>query len=209
MKHGTIRAYYVRGCRCTECRKAARAYRASYRAAHASFREADKARSRAYYATHREHVQASNNAWHLMHVDEYRAYQLAYAADHREDKRTRAAAWYASNAQQARATMAAWRAAHPEAVRAIRHRRRARLAGVPAERFTLAEVAERDGWCCGVCGRKVDPKAKGRLGKSLDHIVPLALGGPHTMANAQLAHVGCNSAKGDRATIPAQMRLFG
>jgi 5-methylcytosine-specific restriction endonuclease McrA len=33
---------------------------------------------------------------------------------------------------------------------------------------------------------------------SVDHIVPLSLGGPHTLDNAQLAHLRCNAIKGNR-----------
>lgn len=91
----------------------------------------------------------------------------------------------------------------------IGRRRRARLAGVESEPFGLEDVIARDGWRCGICGGKVDPKAKGARGKSLDHIVPVSLGGPHTLANAQLAHMNCNSQKGAGAAIPSQLRMFG
>lgn len=69
-----------------------------------------------------------------------------------------------------------------------------------AERFLPGEVFERDGWVCGICAEPVDPTVAypGRLSASLDHIVPLSKGGSHTRANAQCAHLGCNSKKGNR-----------
>lgn len=185
------------------------AYRAAHleqeRARHAAYYAAHKEDLTAYRAAHAEQRRAQSVAWHAAHPEEERAYRAA----HREETHTRQIAWRASHPGEESAYGAAWRAAHPEEVREFNHLRRARLAGVPSERFTLADVIARDGWRCAICGGKVDPKAKGRDRKSLDHIVPISLGGPHTLANAQLAHFGCNSTKGARATIPAQLRLFG
>lgn len=69
-----------------------------------------------------------------------------------------------------------------------------------AERVDYLAVFERDRWVCGICGDDVnrmlawpDP-----MSPSLDHIVPLARGGAHTLENVQLAHLRCNISKGDR-----------
>jgi 5-methylcytosine-specific restriction endonuclease McrA len=43
---------------------------------------------------------------------------------------------------------------------------------------------------------------------SIDHIVPLSLGGHNTKANVQLAHLGCNISKGNRGG-GEQLRLIG
>lgn len=99
-----------------------------------------------------------------------------------------------------------------EAARVGRRRRRARKAAVPSETYSLAEIAERDGWSCGICGLKVD-KAKKRpdpFSASLDHVVPYAEGGNDMKANIQLAHLRCNISKGAR-TLPQgeQLRLIG
>ena len=36
------------------------------------------------------------------------------------------------------------------------------------------------------------------MSPSLDHVVPLSLSGAHTPENVRLAHVRCNTAKGNR-----------
>ena len=62
------------------------------------------------------------------------------------------------------------------------------------------EVFDRDGWRCQICGLQI-PKSRqwpDRLSASLDHKLPLALGGAHALENCQAAHLGCNMAKGDR-----------
>jgi 5-methylcytosine-specific restriction endonuclease McrA len=82
-----------------------------------------------------------------------------------------------------------------------RHRRHLERAVIRAgEYFTLREIAERDGWRCHICRRKV-----AEAQATLDHLVPLALGGVHTRTNVALAHHLCNSKRSH--TGPAQLRL--
>lgn len=87
------------------------------------------------------------------------------------------------------------------------HMRRAAIAG--SETFSASEIYDRDGWRCGLCNKRVDRRLKwpNPLSVSLDHIVPISVGGPHSRANVQCAHLGCNSRK---QTGPGgQLRLFG
>lgn len=81
------------------------------------------------------------------------------------------------------------------------HRRRAiKKNASTGEPVILSEIAERDEWTCGLCHLPVLPELKwpDPLSKSLDHVQPLSLGGIHDPTNVQLAHLGCNSAKGNR-----------
>lgn len=80
-------------------------------------------------------------------------------------------------------------------------RRRARLLSVDREPYTLAQIAERDGFRCGICGRKVDMALKfpHPRSPSVDHIIPLSKGGDDTKANVRLAHWGENLMRGNRA----------
>ncbi len=73
----------------------------------------------------------------------------------------------------------------------IRRKRAERAAVVVPVNREL--VAERDGWKCGICGDAVT-----RATWSLDHIVPLSKGGAHTYENVVIAHLSCNSSKGNR-----------
>lgn len=88
------------------------------------------------------------------------------------------------------------------------HVRRMRHSGAEVERFTFAEICVRDKWRCGVCGKKV-PRVKypDPQSPSLDHVIPLSQGGPHTRANVRLTHWLCNSRRGTRGTD--QLRLLG
>ena len=70
--------------------------------------------------------------------------------------------------------------------------------------ITLKKLVERDGLRCAICGGMCDWDDRtwnGNCGPtypSKDHIIPLAKGGTHTWDNMQVAHVICNSRKGDR-----------
>jgi 5-methylcytosine-specific restriction endonuclease McrA/endogenous inhibitor of DNA gyrase (YacG/DUF329 family) len=81
------------------------------------------------------------------------------------------------------------------------HRRRAqKREASTGEPVLMASIAERDGWRCSLCSLPVDPAVAwpNSLSPSLDHRVPLSRGGAHDPSNVFLAHLGCNSSKGDR-----------
>jgi hypothetical protein len=81
----------------------------------------------------------------------------------------------------------------------VNHRARARRYGVENEYVNKLDVFQRDYWVCGLCHEPVDREAPwpAPSSPSLDHIVPLAVGGPHVYANVQCAHLGCNLLKND------------
>ena len=83
--------------------------------------------------------------------------------------------------------------------------RRARKKGVTVEPVSLARVAERDGFMCGICETRVDMDLvyPDPFSQSLDHVLPLSKGGEHSYANTQLAHLRCNVSKGDRVLVSA------
>ena len=72
--------------------------------------------------------------------------------------------------------------------------------GVQWEAVSRAEVFKRDGFVCHLCGVKCDPYSNpmGRTYPTLDHVIPLSKGGPHTLSNVATAHRGCNASKGDK-----------
>jgi 5-methylcytosine-specific restriction endonuclease McrA len=77
------------------------------------------------------------------------------------------------------------------------YRARARKYGVEYTPLNRLLVFQRDGYRCGICGKKVNKRLKypHPMSVSLDHVVPMALGGGHTYANVQCAHLICNGRK--------------
>ncbi|MFD6364360.1 HNH endonuclease [Streptomyces roseolus] len=53
---------------------------------------------------------------------------------------------------------------------------------------------------CHLCGEVIDREqtAPQPLAPTLDHVIPIARGGGHTMVNVRAAHFICNSSKSDR-----------
>lgn len=80
-------------------------------------------------------------------------------------------------------------------VRKQRHARRDQKRLTRYEPYTLAEIAQRDSYRCGFCGKRVlmDRKVPHHKAPTIDHIIPLSAGGHDTKANVQLAHFLCNS----------------
>lgn len=80
------------------------------------------------------------------------------------------------------------------------HRRRVAMLSGDSEHIDSLEIYERDGWKCGLCHRKVNPKLSWPHpnSASLDHIIPLAKGGHHVRTNVHLAHLTCNLSKQHR-----------
>lgn len=79
--------------------------------------------------------------------------------------------------------------------------RRARQRGAHiGEPFTRQYIGERDSWQCALCGQGIDPALKwpDPMSQSLEHIIPLALGGEHSKENCTIAHLSCNSRGGTR-----------
>jgi len=85
------------------------------------------------------------------------------------------------------------------------------------ERVSFRAIYKRDGGHCRICGKPVKPKRHDTdiWAATLDHITPLALGGLHCKANVQLAHMICNSMKGQAGAdyriedIDALARQYG
>ena len=83
------------------------------------------------------------------------------------------------------------------------HRQRARANGCAYDAsVTLPKLIKRKGLRCAICGEMCDPNDHtwgytGPQSPSIDHIIPMAKGGGHIWGNVQVAHVICNSYKGD------------
>lgn len=66
--------------------------------------------------------------------------------------------------------------------------------------FKRSEIYERDGWICQLCRKAVNPNLTfpNPSCASLDHVIPLSRGGSHKTTNVQLAHLRCNTSRGNK-----------
>lgn len=126
----------------------------------------------------------------------------AKAQRHRDENREAVREYgrrrYAENREACLEEARRYREANRELHRARVKAQRAKRMGCDVEEiFTNEEILDRDGWICGICGDPIprDVEWPGALSPSVDHIVPLAHGGPHSQANVQAAHLQCNCRK--------------
>lgn len=92
-------------------------------------------------------------------------------------------------------------------------RKRRQEAVVTGENVSVQALIDRDGSMCAYpgCGRDVrmDVHHLDVDYATIDHIVPIAAGGLHTMANCQVMHRSCNSKKADKHVgDPVQLKLI-
>jgi 5-methylcytosine-specific restriction endonuclease McrA len=76
--------------------------------------------------------------------------------------------------------------------------RRALTSSDDADNVERMVVYERDNWTCHLCGKRIDRLLKwpDAMSASIDHVIPLSLGGAHTYDNIKAAHLKCNIGKG-------------
>jgi len=81
---------------------------------------------------------------------------------------------------------------------AARRRRRMRHQAT-WDRITDQQILERDKWMCWICKRRIGKTFKypHPRSASIDHLLPLSLGGDDTAFNKKAAHLRCNMARGN------------
>ncbi|WP_419900653.1 HNH endonuclease [Roseomonas sp. USHLN139] len=153
-----------------------------------------KPKKAAYYRENKDALEPSRKAW--------RTKNSAAIIE-------RVSEWQEENRDRVRACHRAWAARNPDVRAGVEAKRRARKREAQVEPVGLLDVIARDGLSCYICERLCDPRApRGARDKAvLEHVVPLASGGTHTMANLRLACDPCNTVKGYRRT-PEETRAI-
>lgn len=150
---------------------------------------------RAWYAANRERAYANQVAWNKANPGRRAELVREWRAANKSRALASDRAWREANRERLRELSRAQYAANPEKFIDRGHQRRALVRGV-----TVGEVDYEALWTgrCGICELPMNRELAypDPLSKSVDHIVPLALGGPHEQSNLQYAHLRCNVAKG-------------
>ncbi len=140
-----------------------------------------------------------------VHPEKRRAYDLANRDRRNERDRQRkvedptilerSRARYWRNAEEQRARVKRWREGNPLKRRAHKHARRARLKAAPGS-YTVAQweaLKSDQGFACLMCGAK-EPE----ITLTVDHVIPLAVGGSNSIENIQGLCYTCNNRKGPK-----------
>lgn len=87
---------------------------------------------------------------------------------------------------------------HPEIQKSHERKRRAREANVISEPYTWNDIVDKWGSACYLCGLDIDLEAPRSMktyhpnALHLDHVIPIAMGGPDIIANVKPTHAACN-----------------
>jgi hypothetical protein len=167
---------------------------------HAANREQSKAAMRGYYARNREQIRADQKANYYRNREQHLAAQRDYRQRNVEAHRQRAADWRAANPDRHVANVLAWQASNPERVAEIKRRalsrRRARIRGLPTEKYTLDELLARDGTACVLCGEELDLTAVSPdpLSLTVEHLECISWqdSAGDVRSNVAVSHRRCN-----------------
>lgn len=159
----------------------------------ASYRNNAKKRreeSREHYWSNRDRILPEQRRRRAENLESYRLRERAYNEANREKRRE----YGRVNDKRRRAEDEKYQASR----NASYLRRRRMLADAPQEPYLRREIFERDGWKCHLCGHAIDKSLKwpNVMSASIDHVMPLSLGGGDTPSNVKAAHVCCNAARG-------------
>lgn len=207
---------------CKECRKArVRANRAANLAHYSEYERSEKRaarrreRERARDAETRARVAKKRMENYYANHEAHTAKKRAYYEANRETINAKRRDYLKLNAASVLEQRRRWAERNPDKVKAISERaykknpaaykrrameRRARVAAVTVHRIDRNAIYDRDGGHCRACNIHLD-----RDNWHLDHIVPIALGGPHEWANVQALCPTCNLRK--HAKLEGQIAL--
>lgn len=188
-------AGYMRHRRAGEpaCDACLAALRADYRQRMVANPEAVRDRRRRYRAANPEKKKSADERYRRSNPERVRQSTRAWRGKEttKAKEAEYARRWKAANREKARANFARWQSSHPEQNRERERRRRARKATVVSIDFTPEQLDARMamfGHRCWMCGGPYE---------HVDHVIAIARGGPHVLANLRPACQSCNSSKKD------------
>jgi 5-methylcytosine-specific restriction endonuclease McrA len=144
---------------------------------------------KSWYAENKERVFEATKRYVEKHPEQ-KGNSLKHYYRNKEKRLAEAKAWQKSNWQKVLEIGRRWSKNNPEKVLEKSRTRRAlkRGSGGTITKAEWHQLLEKAGYKCMRCG------SKERL--TLDHVVPLAVGGKHEINNAQVLCQSCNSSKG-------------
>lgn len=157
-------------------------------------RECRAANQRAYAQRYPDRKRESDKRYRQKHPEGVKARKRAYATSNRERLNDLSAEWRKTNRDRRNEIVRAYRARHPESYRVTHQRYQARkwAAEGSCTRAEWEAILERyaPNGCCPACGQQV--------ALTMDHVIPLSLGGTNDISNLQPLCNRCNAVKGQK-----------
>ena len=134
--------------------------------------------------------------WREQNRQHTRDYAKRWAQEHPDCVRKNGQNWYTANKAKVRAANAKWHKENPLGRRLHEAKRRERAGQcVRVKNHQVLRLKKLQKEKCGFCFGKLGARFH------VDHVMPLALGGKHTLSNLQLLCAPCNQAKHSKHPI--------
>lgn len=155
--------------------------------------EAKRAYTRAWSAANREKKRENDKRYYLENIEKIKAKVKEYYLNHLEEWKVNRKRWLDAHPEYKKETRRKYEERHPgwvlEKTRRRRARKKANGGNITAQEWQ--ELKEFYNHTC-LCCKRSEPEIK----LTLDHIVPLSVGGSHSCENAQPLCMTCNRNKG-------------
>lgn len=115
-------------------------------------------------------------------------------ANNKEDYQATMRKWREENMERDRDAHRKWAQENPLRVREIHKRRKLRVKNAFVGRVDYDLVIEQYGFICHICNKEI----AGFGDLHMEHVIPLARGGPHSQENLRPSHGVCNLRKHDK-----------
>jgi 5-methylcytosine-specific restriction endonuclease McrA len=156
-------------------------------------------------------INQANNQARQASPEKYRQANLAYYYKNKdalnEYRRSKWPELYKSKIEYHKQKGKKYRTENPDKINGIARRKSARKKANGWEKYTEAQVLQIHGAVCHICHEAIDLTLPRRIGfkgwergLQIDHVIPIAKGGPDTLANVKPSHGKCNQNK--RANLP-------
>lgn len=138
-----------------------------------------------------------NRSQRFAKTEKRKLYLIKYNEENREKINAYQREWARNNPEKVKANAAKHIKLHPEMNAAKSHLRRAREKNCKTFLVTKKEIKHLYEKPCNYCGKTEE--------QTLDHCIPLARGGDHSIGNLQTLCKSCNSAKRHKTNMEWRM----
>ncbi len=145
---------------------------------------------RAYYAENRSRLIEQKKQYYSDNRDKWSEYHVKYYAKNADKIKARSSKWRADNPERASRQVQDWLIRNRQSQREYGHKRRAKQRANGVYLITKNELNKLYNSTCLYCGSNQSI--------TLDHIIPIARGGTHSIGNLAPACKKCNSSKSDK-----------
>jgi hypothetical protein len=188
-------------------------------------KEEKKIYDKQYYILNKDKINIRNKKWDYSNKEKMQIYLKKWYCDNKDNRKIKMAEWYSDNKEKVKKcqkeyyslnkkarteSIKKWRNANKEAMEVYRkeyrkrnpmiaknneHRRRARMKTTDINSKWLNDLYTKASKCP-LCNFEMsEDSRKYPLGKTLDHIIPLNIGGTHTKNNVRIVCAKCNCSR--------------